>query len=82
MGSRRLHSTTADAKFHVQAISKGPHPRAIGRLTESPPRNSELLDESGLHDPLTDFGIQLLLGIQPSQQLGQLAKFFLRHLAV
>ena len=59
MGSRRLHLTAADAKLHVQAIS-GLHPRAIGRRTESPPQSARIPDESDLHDPPTDFGIQPL----------------------
>src|ERR1022692_4767996 len=59
MGSRRLHSTTGDAKPHVQAIS-GLHPRAIGRPTESPLKNSQLSDESDRHDPPADSGSQPL----------------------
>src|ERR1700733_14967038 len=59
MGSRRLRSTIADAKLHVQAISD-PHPRAIGRPTESPPQSFRLPDERHRHGPPIDFGSQML----------------------
>ena len=59
MGSRRLDSTTADAKLHVQPNSRL-HPGAIRRAKESPLQNSQLPAESGHHDTPRAFAIQPL----------------------